>query len=128
MHSWLYIPAGIVLILLVCFGVECLLRLAGGGGAVPFPSSVAGLVALFLALLLSERVLGEHRTRRFVAVLDVPVNKKFVLSHPVRAGAPLYFGTHTLIAFFCFVTRCIRVDGRYAGSACSSRRPSSCFP
>ncbi|KAK7757404.1 hypothetical protein SLS62_000416 [Diatrype stigma] len=51
-----------------CFGVECLLKL----GSVSFPSSVAGLIILFLALLLSEQVLGEHRTRRFVAWVDIP--------------------------------------------------------
>ncbi len=55
--------------LLVCFGIESLLNL----GSVTFPSSVAGLIILFLALLLSERVLGEHRTRRIVSVIEVPV-------------------------------------------------------
>lgn len=73
MHSWLYIPAGILVMLGACFGVECLLKL----GSVSFPSSVAGLIILFLALLLSEQVLGEHRTRRFVAWIDIPVNKLF---------------------------------------------------
>ncbi|KAK7953941.1 Plastidal glycolate/glycerate translocator-like protein [Apiospora saccharicola] len=39
---------------------------------VAFPASVACLVVLFLALLLSELVLGEHRTRRLVAYIEVP--------------------------------------------------------
>ncbi|KAI1636046.1 LrgB-like family-domain-containing protein [Biscogniauxia mediterranea] len=69
-RAWLYVPAGIVLMLLACFGVDRLLQL----GSVSFPASVACLVVLFLALLLSERVLGEHRTRRIVAVIEVPAS------------------------------------------------------
>ncbi|KAI1484549.1 LrgB-like family-domain-containing protein [Biscogniauxia mediterranea] len=69
-RAWLYVPAGIVLMLLACFGVDRLLQL----GSVSFPASVACLVALFLTLLLSERVLGEHRTRRIVAVIEVPAS------------------------------------------------------
>ncbi|XXH01534.1 Methionine aminopeptidase 2 [Hypoxylon texense] len=67
-HSWLYVPFGILLILLACFGVNKLFAL----GSVAFPASVACLVILVLALLLSEQVLGEHRTRRIVAVIEVP--------------------------------------------------------
>ncbi|KAI0598388.1 LrgB-like family-domain-containing protein [Biscogniauxia sp. FL1348] len=69
-QAWLYVPTGIVLMLLACFGVDRLLQL----GSVSFPASVACLVVLFLALLLSERVLGEHRTRRIVAVIEVPAS------------------------------------------------------
>ncbi|KAI1762901.1 LrgB-like family-domain-containing protein [Hypoxylon sp. FL1150] len=67
-QSWLYVPFGILLMLLACFGVSKLFAL----GSVAFPASVACLVILFLALLLSEQVLGEHRTRRIVAILEVP--------------------------------------------------------
>lgn len=55
--------------LLACFGVNKLFGL----GSVTFPASVACLIILFLALLLSEQVLGEHRTRRIVAIIEIPV-------------------------------------------------------
>lgn len=55
--------------LAVCYGVDRLFQI----GNVAFPASVACLVVLFLALLLSEQVLGEHRTRRLVAYIEVPV-------------------------------------------------------
>ncbi|KAI0886658.1 LrgB-like family-domain-containing protein [Annulohypoxylon maeteangense] len=67
-QAWLYVPFGIILMLLACFGVNKLFGL----GSVAFPSSVACLVILFLALLLSEQVLGEHRTKRIVGVIEIP--------------------------------------------------------
>ncbi|KAK8136337.1 LrgB-like family-domain-containing protein [Apiospora sp. TS-2023a] len=54
--------------LAACYGVDRLFQI----GNVAFPASVACLVVLFLALLLSEQVLGEHRTRRLVAYIEVP--------------------------------------------------------
>ncbi|KAI2627838.1 LrgB-like family-domain-containing protein [Hypoxylon sp. NC1633] len=68
LQSWLYVPFGIMLMLLACFGVSKLFGL----GSVAFPSSVACLVILVLALLLCEQVLGEHRTRRIVAIIEIP--------------------------------------------------------
>lgn len=68
-QSWLTVPAGILAMLAACFGVDKLL----GIGGVSFPASVACLIVLFFALLLSELALGEHRTRRFVAIVDIPV-------------------------------------------------------
>lgn len=56
--------------LAACYGVDRLFQI----GNVAFPASVACLVVLFLALLLSEQVLGEHRTRRLVGYIEVPVS------------------------------------------------------
>lgn len=70
-QSWLVVPTGTVAILVACFGVDKLLKI----GNVSFPASVACLIVLFLALLLSELVLGEHRTRRLVSYVDVPVRR-----------------------------------------------------
>ncbi|KAI0427882.1 LrgB-like family-domain-containing protein [Xylaria sp. FL1042] len=67
-RAWLYVPIGIIAILATTFGVNRLLQL----GAVSFPASVACLVVLFLGLLLLEKGIGEHRTRRIVAVLEIP--------------------------------------------------------
>ncbi|OTA55844.1 hypothetical protein K449DRAFT_468677 [Hypoxylon sp. EC38] len=67
-QSWLCVPFGILLMLLTCFGVKKLFGL----GSVTFPSSVACLIILFLTLLLSEQVLGEHRTRRIVSIIEIP--------------------------------------------------------
>ncbi|SPO06405.1 uncharacterized protein DNG_09094 [Cephalotrichum gorgonifer] len=66
--AWVFIPFGIMLILASCFAVHTGLSSAG----VTFPASVACLILLFLALLLSERVLGYHRTRIIVDQIDVP--------------------------------------------------------
>ncbi|KAG9251153.1 LrgB-like family-domain-containing protein [Emericellopsis atlantica] len=67
-HSWIYVPVGLALMLLTCFGVDSFLRHVN----VTFPASVACLVLLFVALLICEAVLGSHRTRKLVALLDVP--------------------------------------------------------
>ncbi|KAM0324901.1 hypothetical protein ACHAQA_007867 [Verticillium albo-atrum] len=66
--SWLYVPLGIMVMLAFCFAVHVGLRAAG----VSFPSSVACLILLFLALLLSELVLGARRTRAIVDLIDIP--------------------------------------------------------
>ncbi|KAK7966689.1 Plastidal glycolate/glycerate translocator-like protein [Apiospora aurea] len=68
LRVWLFVPAGILAMLAACYGVDRLFQI----GNVAFPASVACLVVLFLALLLSEQVLGEHRTRRLVAYIEVP--------------------------------------------------------
>ncbi|KAK8012659.1 LrgB-like family-domain-containing protein [Apiospora marii] len=67
-RAWLSVPTGILAMLAACYGVDRLFQI----GNVAFPASVACLVVLFLALLLSEQVLGEHRTRRLVAYIEVP--------------------------------------------------------
>lgn len=67
--AWLYVPVGILIILLVCFGVDSLIGLT----SVSFPASVALLVALFLALILCNMIIGDRRTRALVNVIDVPV-------------------------------------------------------
>ncbi|KXJ90317.1 LrgB-like family-domain-containing protein [Microdochium bolleyi] len=68
LHAWLYVPLGVFAILAVCFGADKLFRL----GSLPFPASVACLIVLFFGLLLSERLLGEHRTRKVVALIEIP--------------------------------------------------------
>lgn len=68
--SWVYTPAGILLMLLACWGVDSAIRLTG----VSFPASVAGMVLLFAGLVGCRAVLGERRTRRVVGVVDVPVS------------------------------------------------------
>jgi hypothetical protein len=67
--AWIYVPFGILIILLGCFGVNSLIGL----GSVSFPASVACLVVLFLALLLCDLIIGDRRTRALVNVIDVPV-------------------------------------------------------
>ncbi|KAK1983318.1 LrgB-like family-domain-containing protein [Colletotrichum cereale] len=66
--SWLYVPSGIMVMLAACFGVSVLFDTVG----VSFPASVACLILLFFGLMLSELVLGNHKTRAIVAVIDVP--------------------------------------------------------
>lgn len=69
LQAWIYVPLGIFTILAICFGTDRLFHL----GSLPFPASVAVLIVLFLALLVSERVFGEHRTRKVVALIEIPV-------------------------------------------------------
>ncbi|ROT38392.1 hypothetical protein SODALDRAFT_332962 [Sodiomyces alkalinus F11] len=66
--AWLYVPFGIAFILAFSFAVHTALDSTG----ILFPASVACLILLFLALLLSERLLGGHRTRAIVNLIDVP--------------------------------------------------------
>lgn len=66
--AWLYVPFGLVVILAFCFAVHVGLSATG----VEFPASVACLILLFLALLLSQVIMGAHRTRLVVNLIDVP--------------------------------------------------------
>ncbi|KAM7221270.1 Plastidal glycolate/glycerate translocator 1, chloroplastic [Rhypophila decipiens] len=68
LRSWVQIPFGIALMLLASFAVDVLLKHAH----VSFPASVACLILLFFGLLLSELVLGNHRTKVLTKYLDVP--------------------------------------------------------
>ncbi|KAI1412004.1 LrgB-like family-domain-containing protein [Hypoxylon sp. FL1857] len=105
-QSWLYVPFGILLMLLTCFGVKKLFGL----GSVTFPSSVACLIILFLALLLSEQVLGEHRTRRIVSIIEIPgdwalrwINVLFTPSFVLLPLSPTIGGIEVLKIIAVFV-------------------------
>ncbi|KAI1210160.1 LrgB-like family-domain-containing protein [Annulohypoxylon truncatum] len=105
-QAWLYVPFGIILMLLACFGVKKLFDL----GSVTFPSSVACLIILFLALLLSEQVLGEHRTKRIVGVIEVPgdwalrwINVLFTPSFVLLPLSPSIGGIEVLKMIAVFV-------------------------
>ncbi|KAI9172661.1 Plastidal glycolate/glycerate translocator 1, chloroplastic [Paramyrothecium foliicola] len=67
-RTWVLVPFGVTVILAGCFAIDTLFRKLN----VSFPASVAGLVVLFLALLLCEVTAGAHRTRKVVGVIDVP--------------------------------------------------------
>ncbi|KAK7419569.1 hypothetical protein QQZ08_010819 [Neonectria magnoliae] len=67
LRAWLYVPCGLMVALVACFGIDSLFRKVD----VAFPASVACLVLLFLALLASESLLGSHRTRKLIATIDV---------------------------------------------------------
>lgn len=67
--AWLYVPLGIIIILLACFGIDSLI----GMSTVSFPASVACLIFLFLGLILCDLVLGDKKTRAIVKVIDIPV-------------------------------------------------------
>lgn len=54
--------------LVACFGIDSLFKKLN----VSFPASVACLVLLFLGLIALEAVLGNHRTKKLIAVIDVP--------------------------------------------------------
>ena len=61
---------GIICILLCCWGVDSLISLS----SVSFPASVALLITLFLALILSQTIIGDKKTKVFVSFFDVPVS------------------------------------------------------
>lgn len=87
--TWLYVPFGVMLILLACFGVNSLIELS----SVSFPASVACMIALFFALIASEALLGDKRTKKAVNLLDIPVTHQLNLLN----GTPLI-----LSVWFCF--------------------------
>ncbi|KAH8594935.1 LrgB-like family-domain-containing protein [Bisporella sp. PMI_857] len=66
--AWLYVPIGILLILLACFGVNSLIGLT----SVSFPASVAVLLALFFALIICDFTIGNSRTKALVNIIDIP--------------------------------------------------------
>lgn len=67
--AWAFVPFGIIIILLACFGLNSLIRLS----SVQYPASVACLVLLFFGLLSCDQILGERKTREIVNIIDVPV-------------------------------------------------------
>ncbi|KAI1464820.1 LrgB-like family-domain-containing protein [Daldinia caldariorum] len=105
-QSWLYVPFGIILMLLSCFAVNRLFNL----GSVPFPSSVACLIILFAALLLSEQLLGEHRTKHIVSIIEIPggwalrwINVLFTPSFVLLPLSPSIGGIEVLKIIAIFV-------------------------
>ncbi|KAI1385592.1 LrgB-like family-domain-containing protein [Hypoxylon trugodes] len=105
-QPWLYVPSGIMIMLLACFGINKLFGL----GSVPFPASVACLIILFFALLLSEQVLGEHRTKRIVAVIEIPggwalrwINVMFTPSFVLLPLSPAIGGIEVLKIIVVFI-------------------------
>lgn len=69
MTSWVYVPIGLLLILLACFGVNSLI----GISSISFPASVACMILLFFALISCDSAMGDRRTREIVNVIDIPV-------------------------------------------------------
>jgi hypothetical protein len=68
--AWVFIPVGVLVILLACFGVNSLIGLS----SVSFPASVACLIVLFLALIVLDMIIGDRKTRAVVNIIDVPVS------------------------------------------------------
>ena len=67
--AWIYVPSGLLIILLACFGVNSLIGLSSVG----FPASVACLIVLFFGLIIIDMVIGDRKTRNLVNIIDVPV-------------------------------------------------------
>jgi hypothetical protein len=68
--AWVFIPVGVLIILLACFGVNSLIGLS----SVSFPASVACLIVLFLGLIVLDMIIGDRKTRAVVNIIDVPVS------------------------------------------------------
>ena len=68
--AWIYVPIGVLSVLLACWGVDSLIGLS----SVSFPASVALLIVLFFTLILCESILGNQRTKKIVQVIDIPVS------------------------------------------------------
>ncbi|CAG7565850.1 unnamed protein product [Fusarium equiseti] len=67
-RAWFYVPLGLTVILAVCFGIDSLFHKFD----VAFPASVTCMMLLFCALIASESLLGTHKTRKLINVIDVP--------------------------------------------------------
>ncbi|KAH6668139.1 LrgB-like family-domain-containing protein [Plectosphaerella plurivora] len=123
--SWIQVPFGLSLILAFCFAVHIGLASAG----VQFPASVACLILLFAALLLSEVTLGNHRTKQLVNLIDVPagwalrwINILFAPSfillplspaiggvEVAKIAAVFLIGFVVMMAFAAYLTRSIQL-------------------
>lgn len=68
--TWVYVPIGVLCILLTCWGVDRLIGLS----SVSFPASVALLVMLFFGLILGQITLGDRRTKGIIQVIEIPVS------------------------------------------------------
>lgn len=66
--AWLYVPVGLTVILLACFGVDSLIGLS----SISFPASVACLLLLFFGLIVTDIIIGDRKTRALVNVIDIP--------------------------------------------------------
>ncbi|KAF4636223.1 hypothetical protein G7Y89_g1878 [Cudoniella acicularis] len=66
--AWFYVPIGIIIILLACFGVNSLIGLS----SVSFPASVACLIVLFFGLMICDMIIGDRKTRALVNIIDIP--------------------------------------------------------
>ncbi|KAI8627111.1 LrgB-like family-domain-containing protein [Xylariaceae sp. FL1651] len=93
--AWLYVPI-----------VDKLLDLV----SVSFPASVACLIILFLSLLLLEQVIGEHRTRYIVALIEISggwllrwINVFFTPSFVLLPLSPLIGGIEVVKIIAVFV-------------------------
>ena len=100
--AWIYVPIGILCVLLACWGVDSLIGLS----SVSFPASVALLIVLFFALILCESILGNQRTKKIVRVIDIPVSCQHAAilgcrAHLTRLG--LLFGISTCFSHLLLV-------------------------
>ncbi|KAH7263499.1 LrgB-like family-domain-containing protein [Fusarium tricinctum] len=68
LRAWFYVPLGLTAILAACFGVDSIFHKFN----VAFPASVTCMMLLFCALIASESLLGSHKTRKLVNIIDVP--------------------------------------------------------
>jgi hypothetical protein len=73
--AWVFVPVGVLLVLLACFGVNSLIGLS----SVSFPASVACLIVLFLSLIVLDMIVGDRKTRAIVNIIDIPVSIFFIL-------------------------------------------------
>ncbi|RPA93144.1 hypothetical protein L873DRAFT_1778140 [Choiromyces venosus 120613-1] len=67
--SWIYVPIGVFLVLLACWGIDSLIRLSG---KTTFPASVACMLLLYFGLVAFEACFGDRRTRKLLNIVDVP--------------------------------------------------------
>ena len=69
MTAWIFVPIGLLIILLATFGVSSLIGLS----SVSFPPSVACMVVLFFALIALDLAIGDRKTKQVVGIINVPV-------------------------------------------------------
>ncbi|KAM0245370.1 hypothetical protein ACHAP5_005453 [Fusarium lateritium] len=68
LRVWFYVPLGLTTMLAACFGIDSIFHKFN----VAFPASVTCMMLLFCALIVSESLLGSHKTRKMVNIIDVP--------------------------------------------------------
>ncbi|CEP20706.1 hypothetical protein BN1211_0636 [Cyberlindnera jadinii] len=67
-HNYLKVPAGIVVVLAILYGVNEIIILT----TINFPASVTCMLVLYLALIVSTMTLGKNRTNWIIGLVKIP--------------------------------------------------------
>ena len=116
--AWIYVPIGILSVLVACWGVDSLIGLS----SVSFPASVALLVVLFFALILCESILGNQRTKKIVQVIDIPVSCQHAASLGLRTHSNRLGSLFGISMCFSLLLLVRKLSLKHFGAQCHPKK------